>query len=457
MITIGPNGGVLDVIGSNTVLTLTGPLTSQGTLTVNNPNDGEGAAGMLVFTNNNNSFDPVAGAVRLSFGTLSVNSPACLGTAPINFVGQHDGSTLRFAAGGTYANNMSFPPVGQKPIYFDTDGNNITLTGDLTPSYTGTTNTVDIHITGSGSLTFAFSQPGPGNMGSLYIDQGTSVVFSTSAYSSYAQNDSPFGGHSPGGAGGGYTYVSPGANLQLANAQLGVNADVATNGIALPTIDLDSGSGGTSTGPGATFVGSGSSSYINGSVEVVLNYSGTAPAVINNIGTPSVSYGTGLVSMTALSARQRAPNRQRDPSVRRGQQCCRRRRQLRRQCRQDRPGNLRGRPQQVGHHSHHRSWRGATPGWRRYVQRHIRRRMVRSTRECWRSVPIRSAPAYGTGLMASCSTRWVSRHWTGRPRASVELKQLTAIRTCPTRNCESRRHVRRGGRSNQLHWGLYRR
>ncbi len=289
-ITIGPNGGVLDVIGSNTVLTLSGPLTSQGTLTVNNPAALEGTEGMLVLTNSNNSFDPVAGAVVLSFGTLSVNSPACLGTAPINFVGQHDGSTLQFAGTGTYANNMSFPPVGQKPIYFDTDGNNVTLTGNLSPSYTGATFSVDIHKTGSGSLTFACNQPGPGNIGNLYVDQGA-VVFSTSAYSSYAANDSPFGGSS-----GGFINVAVGASLQLANAQLGLNADVTANGVSQPTVSLSSGSVASSL-PGASLLGSGSSTYENGEVEVNLNYSGTA--VINNVGNLS-NYGTGSVTIGTL-------------------------------------------------------------------------------------------------------------------------------------------------------------
>jgi fibronectin-binding autotransporter adhesin len=293
-ITIGPNGGVLDVIGSNTVLTLTGPLTSQGVLTVNNSAGAAGTAGMLVLTNSNNSFDPSAGSVTLSAGTLSVNSPACLGTAPITFLGEHDGSTLLFAGAGTYANNMSIPVIGQKAIYLNTQGNNVTLTGLLSPAGNETLfNTVDIHKTGSGSLTFACSQPGAGNMGNLYVDQG-GVVLSTSAYASNFPNDSPFGGSS-----GGFINVSAGASLQLANAQLGVNADVALNGVTLATISLYSGSGAASSVPGASLLGSGSSTYENGAVEVNLNYSGTA--VTNNLGNLS-NYGTGSVTIGSPSS-----------------------------------------------------------------------------------------------------------------------------------------------------------
>ena len=201
-ITIGPNGGVLDVIGSNTVLTLTGPLTSQGTLTVNNPSGAIGAGGTLVLTNSNNSFDPVAGAVVFSFGTLSVNSPACLGTAPIAFTGYHDGSTLEFAGSGTYANSMTFPAAGQGRVWFNTDGNNVTFSGVLAPSPAVAADTVEVHKTGLGTLTLACSQAGSGKLGYLYIDQG-GVVFSTSAYASLYPNDSPFGGSS-----GAFTTVS---------------------------------------------------------------------------------------------------------------------------------------------------------------------------------------------------------------------------------------------------------
>ena len=140
----------------------------------------------------------------LSDGTLSVSSSACFGTTPISFLGIQVGSTLQFAGPGIYANNMSFPVIGKKFISLDTDGNNVMLTGAL--SAAGNESQlipVDVHKTGSGSLTFACSQPGPGNIGNLYVDQGA-VVFSTSAYASIYPNFSPFGGSS-----GGYIYVSP--------------------------------------------------------------------------------------------------------------------------------------------------------------------------------------------------------------------------------------------------------
>jgi autotransporter-associated beta strand protein len=294
-ITIGPNSGVLDIIGTSSVVTLNGPINSQGTLTVNNPNGAAGTAGKLVLTNTNNSFDLSAGEVILSDGTLSVSSPACLGAAPINFLGVHDGSTLRFAGPGTYANNMSIPVVGKKAIAFDTDGNSVTLTGALSAAGNQTNFfTVDVHKTGSGSLTFACSQPGPGNIGNLFVDQGT-VVFSTAAYASIpiAQNASPFGGS------GGFTTISPGATLQLANAQLGLNADSATNGVSLPTISLYSGSGAATSVSGATLLGSGTSSYNNGGLEVRLNYSGTA--TINNLGNLS-NYGSGSATIGTVNA-----------------------------------------------------------------------------------------------------------------------------------------------------------
>jgi autotransporter-associated beta strand protein len=292
-INIGPNSGVLDVVGSSNVLTLSGPITSQGTLTVNNPNGAAGTAGMVVITNSG-TFDPLAGEVVLSVGTLSVNSPACMGTAPISFLGMHDGSTLTFAGAGTYSNNMSFPVIGKKAIDFDTNGNNVTLTGALSAAGNQSNfATVDVHKSGSGSLTFACSQPGPGNIGQLFVDQGA-VVLSTSAYSSIpiAQNESPYGGS------GGFTTVNVGASLQLANAQLGINADTATHGVSLPTISLYSGSGAATSLPGATLLGSGSSSYNNGGVEVRLNYSGTA--VTNNIGNLS-NYGTGSVTIGTIN------------------------------------------------------------------------------------------------------------------------------------------------------------
>ncbi len=206
----------------------------------------------------------------------------------------HDGSTLQFAGPGVYANNMSFPVIGKKAIYFDTDGNNVTITGALSPAGNESQFfTVDVHKTGSGSLTLACSQPGPGNIGNMFVDQGA-VVFSTSAYSSSFPNDSPFGGNS-----GGFINVSAGASLQLANAQLGLSADVATNGVSLPTVSLYSGSGAASSAPGASLLGSGSSTYENGGVEVRLNYSGTA--VTNNVGNLS-NYGSGSVTIGSPSS-----------------------------------------------------------------------------------------------------------------------------------------------------------
>jgi fibronectin-binding autotransporter adhesin len=282
---IGALNGVLDVVGTNNVWTVNGPITGAGTLSVNNPYLTTTAPmpGKLVLTNTNNNY----AATVLSDGTLAISSAACVGSGTINFLGLADGSTMQFTKSLSMSNDMYFPPSGRKAIWFDTQGNNVTLTGNLFYQASGGT-AVSINKTGSGTLTFAGSQPaGPYPLGDLYVYQGTVALVNAgpTAYSSVQSSNN--------------ITVEAGAALQFNNAHFGYQSNSAGNG-SIGYVDLSSGTGAASL-PGATLVNSGSSSYANGDIEVGLDYSTTNSMSLSHPGT-AAPYTPSAVTIQTLSA-----------------------------------------------------------------------------------------------------------------------------------------------------------
>ena len=147
--------------------------------------------GTLVLTNSVNSINQF----DLSVGTVAITQPACLGTNEIIFMGTKDGSSLQFRNSMTFPNEMQIPVIGNKAIWFDTQGNNVNLTGafsEVTSSY----NTVDLYKIGSGTLNFASSQPGTAPIGTLYVNQGMAEFSSSPASGNY---HTPLGGSSTAG------------------------------------------------------------------------------------------------------------------------------------------------------------------------------------------------------------------------------------------------------------------
>ena len=169
-ITIGPYGGSLYLSGSATVATFSGQITG-GTLTVNNPDPAPNSppSGTLVLTNSANSY----AATQFSSGTLSIASSGAV-SGPITCLGLTDGSTLQFAVAMTMPNDINLPVIGKKAIWFDTQGNNVTLTGQIIPA-TSTYDSVAIDKTGSGTLNFAAGDTTGlgGTKGLVYVHQGT--------------------------------------------------------------------------------------------------------------------------------------------------------------------------------------------------------------------------------------------------------------------------------------------
>ena len=257
------DAGSLDVVGSGTTLTLSGPIGGPGALT-------KVGAGMLVLTNSNNNY---TGTV-LSTGTLSIAWPSCVGSGAINFLGTTDNSSLQFTSSMTLPNDMNFPVVGYKAISLDTQNNYVTLTGQLIPQ-SNLYNSVAIDKTGSGTLNLAAGDTSGlgGTKGDLYVNQGTVVLSNAVGYFS-AIASAP-------------VYVLPGATLQLANVQLGFQSGPLGGG-GLGTVDLSSSAG------GAILSASGTSSYANGNIEVRLTYSTSNS--LNGLG-PAPPYAPGTVTI----------------------------------------------------------------------------------------------------------------------------------------------------------------
>jgi len=269
----GSNNGTLDVSGSATVLTLNGQVTGYGALT-------KAGLGTLVLVNSNNSYP---GGTVLSAGTLSISSPGAVGNGLITFTGLSPNTTLQFTSPMTLSNDLYFPVVGNKPVWLDTQGNNVTLTGQLWPT-SAEYYSVALYKTGAGTLTLAAGDTtGLGTKGTTYINQGTVAL--TNAGGGYsALSSSPI-------------EVSPGATLQLANVQLGFQQDRIGAG-AVGYVDLSPGATQGSGSNGATLEGRGTSSYANGDIEVRLNYS--ANNTVNGLGT-SPPYSPGSVTIQTVN------------------------------------------------------------------------------------------------------------------------------------------------------------
>ncbi len=281
-ITIGTNNGTLDVVGSGTVLTVNGQVTGAGTLTVNNasPVVGSPLPGTLVLTNSTNNY----AATVLSDGTLSISSSSAVGTGLISFLGNKDGSTMTFTNSMTLSNDLYFPVVGQKAIWFDTLGNTVTLTGQLWPDNM-TETSVAIDKSGSGTLNLAAGDTtNLGTKGPMYVNQGTVELSGVGSdhYSALGNAD---------------ITVSAGAAVRLANVQLGYANDT-TNGAPLGYLQLDSGTASVTTG--ATLIASGSSSYTAGDVIAALNYN---PNNLQLVGTATApAYEPGTVYIQTVNA-----------------------------------------------------------------------------------------------------------------------------------------------------------
>ena len=279
--TISPQGGNLDVAGSNTVLTLTGLVTGQGTLT-------KVGSGTLVLGNTGNNV-----VFALGTGTIAISNPADIGSNAFNFIGKSDGGCLQFQNSMTLSNNINLPTIGQKAAWFDTQGNNVTFTGNFIPP-NDTYNTVAIYKIGSGTLNFAGAQPGPGNMGDVNVNQG--VLELSTAVTSLNGPASSLGGSS-----GDYITVRPTGTLLLAGVQLGSYADLPGNATSLPTIELSSGTSAATT-YGGTLLGSGSSVYSNGDITVALNYTGSNATNAPVTGGTATAYSASSVGIGTLHA-----------------------------------------------------------------------------------------------------------------------------------------------------------
>ncbi len=253
-ITLGGDGNsdVLDVSGSANVLTLNGQVTGTfGTLN-------KIGAGKLVLANSNNSYQ---GGTDISYGTVAISSSGDIGGGPVTFTGSGANATLRFTTSLTFSNQINFP-ASSNFIYLDTQGNTVTFTGQLYP-LSGLSESFD--KTGSGALILAAADTTGLAKGETYIDQGTLNL--TSAVNGYSALSS------------GNIAVRNGTTLQLTNVALGQLLD--SGGAVAGFADLYNGS---------TLKDSGSSSYANGSITPVLNYSS------------GTTYSPGTVTIRTVNA-----------------------------------------------------------------------------------------------------------------------------------------------------------
>ena len=167
-ITLGSNNGMLRVADPGTVLTVSGSVTGPGSLS-------KFDAGTLVLANPNNNYQ---GGTLLSDGTLSISSSGNLGNGPVTFTGSND-STLQFTSSLTLSNDIYFPLSTAGYCYLDTQGNTVTLTGQLwPPSAIGTAGS--FNKTGSGTLILAAGDTTGEAKGTTYVEQGTVKITAVS-------------------------------------------------------------------------------------------------------------------------------------------------------------------------------------------------------------------------------------------------------------------------------------
>ncbi|GAO53463.1 hypothetical protein NMD1_00469 [Novosphingobium sp. MD-1] len=176
--TIGNNftvqslGGAINTDGNAT--TLTGTLSGSGSLV-------KRGAGTLQLMANNSGF---SGDLYVNGGTLALGDTGAAGTGVIHAVDP----TIAFAAGGTYANNVSLdvasPASADPTVFQNTSGNVVTLSGAIT---TGTGNNINgdaiaanQHVTFS-SGAFALTNAGNNWTGDTTITSDAALALSGGA------------------------------------------------------------------------------------------------------------------------------------------------------------------------------------------------------------------------------------------------------------------------------------
>jgi autotransporter-associated beta strand protein len=238
-VTLDSAGSILVPSATNT-LTLSGQIGGSGPLIINGP-------GQLVLSNTANSYQ---GQTLLAGGTLSISSSGNLGGGgDVVFTGAGSNTTLRFTNSMTVSNNIDFPTTGAPFCWLDTQGNTVTLTGQL--SVNGST--ILFNKTGSGTLVLAAGDTTGLAKGNTYINQGT-VAITAVGYQGYSALTS------------GEIVVYAGGTLQLANVTLGYATDSDNSAF----VDLYNTS---------TLKASGTSAYYpiaNGDLTAVLNYNATS-------------------------------------------------------------------------------------------------------------------------------------------------------------------------------------
>ena len=261
-VTLGSNGndtGILYVANSLTttpyVLTLSGQVTGPGALT-------KKGQGTLLLSNTNNNYQ---GNTVLDAGVLSIGSSANIGSGDVTFTGNGYNTTLQFTSPMTLPNNIHFPLSGSSYCYLDTQGNNVTLSGQLLVN--GTSASVSFDKSGTGTLTLTGTTGTPyGTFGTTYIQQGTLKI--SAAYLGYSELSS------------GPIQVSSGAVLQLDGVALGYQSSAGTGVTgAVGYVELSN---------GATLKGSGSSSYAHGAISDVLSITGSGIATIQTASSSDV-------------------------------------------------------------------------------------------------------------------------------------------------------------------------
>ncbi|WP_292959610.1 beta strand repeat-containing protein, partial [Novosphingobium sp. UBA1939] len=176
--TIGNNftvqslGGSIDTDGN--AITLTGTLSGSGSLV-------KRGDGTLLLMANNSGF---SGDLYVNGGTLALGDTGAAGTGVIHAVDP----TIAFAAGGTYANNVSLdvasPASADPTVFQNTSGNVVTLSGAIT---TGTGNNINgdaiaanQHVTFSGGA-FALTNAGNNWTGDTTITSDAALALSGGA------------------------------------------------------------------------------------------------------------------------------------------------------------------------------------------------------------------------------------------------------------------------------------
>jgi autotransporter-associated beta strand protein len=176
--TIGNNftvqslGVAIDTDGN--AITLTGTLSGSGSLV-------KRGDGTLLLMANNSGF---SGDLYVNGGTLALGDTGAAGTGVIHAVDP----TIAFAAGGTYANNVSLdvasPASADPTVFQNTSGNVVTLSGAIT---TGTGNNINgdaiaanQHVTFSGGA-FALTNAGNNWTGDTTITSDAALALSGGA------------------------------------------------------------------------------------------------------------------------------------------------------------------------------------------------------------------------------------------------------------------------------------